>query len=105
EVAVVVEAAVAVLVEQRRVVEVRVRRDGEGEDARLGLEADRVGIDRGRPDVGEDLAAGQLTARRRLAVAGPAGYGHVEDGDIALGADLRMHDVERGGGRLAGLAV
>src|SRR6185312_5939209 len=95
QVAVVVRVAVAVFIEQRGVVEVRVSGDGESEDAAVVLEADQVGIERGRPDVGEHAAAGELAGFRGLAVAGPTGDVDVEGGDVAFGGDFRLHDVER----------
>eukprot|EP00160_Parvularia_atlantis_P002415 Unigene12000_Nuclearia_a/m.36496 Unigene12000_Nuclearia_a/g.36496 ORF Unigene12000_Nuclearia_a/g.36496 Unigene12000_Nuclearia_a/m.36496 type:complete len:369 (-) Unigene12000_Nuclearia_a:395-1501(-) len=102
EVAVVVELAVAVLVVQRRVVEVRMRGDRHRQDAGAFFETDFVRVDGGRPHVGEHIAAGQLAGRRGRALAGLAGHRHVERGDVLLGADLGVDDVEIGGHGLVG---
>lgn len=51
--------AVAVFIELRRVVEIRVRSQGQGEDARVVREADRAAVQAGGPDVAIDLGTGK----------------------------------------------
>jgi hypothetical protein len=96
QIAVVATLAVAVLVVQGRVIEIRVRRDRQGQRPGAVLEADLVGIDAGRPDVGEHVTAGQLAAGRGQRLAGLARDGHVEHRDLAFGGDARMHEIEVG---------
>lgn len=94
EVAVVAAVAIAVLVEERRVVEVGMRRRRQREDPRAGIEAHRAGIEAGRPDIGKDFRPRQHAGGRRPRLARDTRDRHVEDGDVALGRDPGVDDVE-----------
>ncbi len=58
DITVIVGIAVAVLVEERRVVETRMGSDRERKNADLAFEADLIGVDARRPDIREHRAAG-----------------------------------------------
>ena len=95
---VVILLAVVVFIGLRRVVEVRVRGQGERENAGLGVETDRAAVEAGRPDVAVDFGAGERTLGGRHAAASLAVNQLLEDQIAAVLENPGLHQVESGVG-------
>ena len=93
--AVIGRIAIAVFVEQRCVVKVRMRGNGERQDAGTFSKADRRGIELGRPDVGVHFGANELSDLLRFQRTGIAAELHGEGGKPAVGRGGGAGNVER----------
>ena len=102
--AIVGAVAIMRLIEEGGIVEIRVGCHGSRQNACIPIESDLKGIDRGRPDIREHLAASELPGRNRSGRACLARHSHVEHRSVPVRRYLGVHDVERGqdsgGGRV-----
>ena len=102
--AIVGTVAIMRLIEEGGIVEIRVGCHGSRQNACIPIESDLKGIDRGRPDIREHLAASELPGRNRSGRACLARHSHVEHRSVPVRRYLGVHDVERGqdsgGGRV-----
>src|SRR5690606_22014245 len=91
---IVVEDAVGILIEQWRIIEVRMGCNGQRENARFWGESNGFGIEPGRPNVGLHLGALQLARRRRLYRTCGTTDLHDERGKATVRGRVRSRDVE-----------